>query len=396
MRSARELQARMDVAVDDLEPGLGGAVWRGPGVRTVENIGHDASPQAVACRRGNVSSGLSAHMRATRLAGKPGGIGSIAVELPVRIVARKQQHAIRADLVDQLLDAGLVGRGIERLRREPHVIAHDVGRRAIDPRHLHAHALPGLVGPPHEGRQPADARFHQHDLEARKLAEHALEDEAQQLRLVRLRLGDVVLEPIGRPADRARRHAVLAAGMDRERQLVALGRRVDRPEMAAAEQRLALRQHQDRHEAGIARQPLDLLDGEVRRLHRHDDGGPEARIARQPLRRDPVVDGAAEGGRHVGIEDRLGAVEDVADGVRRAEAVERLGLEHLEVAAGLALLGPPVGPARQRHVGRIARQVQPVDGAARDLLLPVVVEIGQQRRPGPLEPGMDIAVDPHA
>ena len=53
-------------------------------------------------------------------------------------------------------------------------------------------------------------------------------------------LGNVVLEPIGRPADGAWRHAVLAARVHGERQLVALGCLVHRPEVAPAEQRLAL------------------------------------------------------------------------------------------------------------------------------------------------------------
>ena len=94
----------------------------------------------------------------------------VAVELPVRIVAGEQQHAIGADLVDQILDAGAVGRRVERLRRQADVLAHQLRRRLLDPRHLDADALPGLVGAPHEGGQPADAGFHQHDLELREIS----------------------------------------------------------------------------------------------------------------------------------------------------------------------------------------------------------------------------------
>src|SRR5262245_8177752 len=97
----------------------------------------------------------------------------IAVELPVRIITGKQQHPIRADLVQELFQICLCGWRVKRLRGEPHVITHDVGGGTIDPRYLDADTLPSLVGAPHERGQPADARFHHDDLELGKLAEHA-------------------------------------------------------------------------------------------------------------------------------------------------------------------------------------------------------------------------------
>ena len=78
----------------------------------------------------------------------------------------------------------------------------------------------------------------------------------------------------------------------------------------------------------------------------------------------------------------------------RAELVERAALDHRQIAAGLALGRPPVGPAGQRHVGRIAGEIEAVDGAAHHLLLPVIVEIGQQRGARSAHRRMDIAVDP--
>ena len=236
----------------------------------------------------------------------------------------------------------LGGRPIKRLRGEPHLITHDVGWGAIDPRDLDADTLPGLVRAPHEGGQPADARFHHDNLKFGKLAEHAFEDEAQQLCLMRLCLGDVVLQPIGRPTDRAWSHAILAPRMDGYGQPVLLRGSVDGPIVAAAEEGFALHQHQHGHETLVLGAPLDLIDGEVRGLHRHDDRGPETGIARQPLGREPVVDGAAKGCRHVGVENRLRAVEHIANGMRRAEGVERLCAQQLKIAAGLAVLGSPI------------------------------------------------------
>ena len=165
--------------------------------------------------------------------------------------------------------------------------------------------------------------------------------------------------------------------------------------MPAAEQALALRQHQHRDKTVVGGAALDFLDREIRRLHRHHDRGAQPRILRQPFGRDPVVDRLAEVGRHIGIEHRLGAVQHIADGVAGAELVERAALHHGEIAAGLvAIGGPPVGAAGQRHVGRIGVEIEAVDGAADHLLFPVVAEIGQQRGAGSTDGGMDIAVDP--
>ena len=247
----------------------------------------------------------------------------VAVELPVRIIRREQEHLIGADLLDHVGDACGIRRAVERLHGDADMVADDRSRLALDPRHLDAHAAPGLVGAPHEGRQPAHAGFHQHHLEAGEFAEHAFVDQREDLRLKSLRLGQIIFVAMRRPADRARRAPILAAGVDRDRQFVFLGGLIDRPVMPSAEQALALRQHQDGDEAGVAGSALDLLDGEVRRLHRHHDRGAQARIARQPFCRDPVVDRLAEGGRHVGIVDGLRAVQHVADRVRCAELVER-------------------------------------------------------------------------
>src|SRR5579883_823288 len=40
----------------------------------------------------------------------------ITVELPVRIIGRKQEHPVRTDHLDDIRDAGRIGRSIEGLR----------------------------------------------------------------------------------------------------------------------------------------------------------------------------------------------------------------------------------------------------------------------------------------
>ncbi len=59
----------------------------------------------------------------------------------------------------------LIRRRIDRLDRETHILAHDVRRRLLHPRHFAAHATPRLVGAPQERRQLHEAGFlHQHEL----------------------------------------------------------------------------------------------------------------------------------------------------------------------------------------------------------------------------------------
>src|SRR5581483_5466319 len=77
-----------------------------------------------------------------------------------------------------------------------------------------------------------------------------------------------------------------------------------------------------------------------------------------------------------------------------AELIERAALDHLEIAARLAALGAPVGPAAKRHVRRVGGEIEPVDGPAHHLLFPVIVEIGQQRRARSPDRRVDVAIDP--
>ena len=71
------VQARMHVAIDDAQPAFGGGFLGEDGA--VDDIAHAIlldQAHAASFSRGKVSSGLSAHMRETMLAGRCGGIGS--------------------------------------------------------------------------------------------------------------------------------------------------------------------------------------------------------------------------------------------------------------------------------------------------------------------------------
>src|SRR5262249_14235520 len=125
-------------------------------------------------------------------------------------------------------------------------------------------------------------------------------------------------------------------------------------------------------------------------------GGWERRMRRQPFGRDPVVDSLAEGRSHVGVVDSLSTIKHVADSVACAELVEGAALNHLQIAARLGATRPPIRSAGERHVRRVAREVEAVDRTAHHLLFPVIVEIGQQRGSRSAYSRMDVAVDPRA
>ena len=217
----------------------------------------------------------------------------------------------------------IVGR-VERLDRQPEMVPNDLVGRAVHPWNLGPQAAPELGKAPEEARQPGHAGFDEHDLQAGMLGEHALADQARHLRLEALRLRRVILDVIGRPAERRHRVAVGRTGMDADRQSVALGRGIDRPEVPPSKRHLLHRQDQHLDEAPVLGAALDLVHRVFGVLHRHDDGGAQPRIAVEPFPGDPVVERAREGRRHVLREQELDAIEAIADRQARLPAVEHL------------------------------------------------------------------------
>ena len=76
----------------------------------------------------------------------------------------------------------IVPRRVDRLQREADVLADDVGRRPVDPGNLGRTPRQVLLVRHSKVRQPGEAGFDQHQLELRELLEHALGEEAEQLR----------------------------------------------------------------------------------------------------------------------------------------------------------------------------------------------------------------------
>src|SRR4051794_123709 len=111
---------------------------------------------------------------------------------------------------------------------EADVAAYNFRRRAVGPRGFYPHSPPGLVQPPQESRQPGEAGLQHHHFQVRMLGEDALDDQAGELGLERLRLGNVILDVIGAPADRGRRVVIGAAGMDADGEPQPFGGGIDR------------------------------------------------------------------------------------------------------------------------------------------------------------------------
>ena len=205
-------------------------------------------------------------------------------------------------------------------------------RGFFQPRHFRPHAAPGLVGAPHPGRQPGHAGFHQHDLQPRKLDEHAFGNQTVQHAGKSGRPRNVIFQIIRRPTEIGRRMPVRAAGVNPDRQIKLLGHAINRPVLAPAQRNLLHFPDQHLDEARIGRATFDLTCCEFGAVHRHDDRRAQPWIAIEPFLRHPIIDRPAERRRQIFTENRLGAMQNVTDRVPRAEPVQRLSAQRVEIA----------------------------------------------------------------
>src|SRR5437660_10065815 len=88
------------------------------------------------------------------------------VEIPVRIV-RREQETIDADPFDQRAQMPRLVGFVDRLRREPEMLADIFRRLPLEMRHLAAEALDVLVHTPLRRRTPAAAGLDEDELPLR-------------------------------------------------------------------------------------------------------------------------------------------------------------------------------------------------------------------------------------
>jgi hypothetical protein len=226
------------------------------------------------------------------------------------------------------------------------VAAHVGRRRLLDPGHLAPDGLPVLVEAPEQERQPGEAALHEADLECRDALEHALGHQAEDLALGDdLGVAEVVLEVGVREAARGRRAGRPAPGVQADHEVVPGGRLVYPVEALVAPRRLVAHREQHLHEALVAAEPVDLLDGGVGVERRDQERCPQAVVAIEPLGLQPVVDRARERGLVVDVAADVEARDAVEDGPAHAGGVEQLGGERL----GIAGRRRPPRPADRRR-----------------------------------------------
>src|SRR5262249_59856804 len=83
------------------------------------------------------------------------GVARVVI-VPVRIV-RREQEAIDADPFDELAQMFRLVGLVDRLGREPELLADIFTRAALEMRHLVAEAVEMPVHPPYRGGDPAEA-----------------------------------------------------------------------------------------------------------------------------------------------------------------------------------------------------------------------------------------------
>ena len=139
------------------------------------------------------------------------------------------------------------------------------------------------------------------------------------------RLRDVVLQVIGRPAERARRMAEAAAGVNADRQTVLLRRAIDRPVLPPAQRQFGHARASAPARTACPRRSVRSPPPPARRC------APAPRSRRAAADRDPAirrrasVDRAAQcRGQVLAVHD-LRAIQHVADGEPRLECIQRLG-----------------------------------------------------------------------
>ena len=158
----------------------------------------------------------------------------------------------------------------------------------------------------------------------------------------------------------------------------------------------AVAHHQEQHldEARIGRAALDLGDGQLDVLGRHQDRRAQPRLTIEPFAGDPTVHRLAQSRRHVGVVERHRAVQHIGDGEAGAESIERIAAQDSEVGSRHALFRSPVRPRRLRQILRVAceHERRVVDIALGQMLAPEIVEIRHQRRDVG-HGGMQVAID---
>jgi hypothetical protein len=284
----------------------------------------------------------------------------------VRVVAREQDRAVGLHHVQDLEQLARVVRLLDRLRREAEVVEHGPAGALGQPRDLAAERLPVLVEPPQDVRQPREPALDEGEPQLRVADEHALADEADEVRLERQAAGRVPLHVEGGPAHRGRRpHDAGAAEVHADDEAVALARLPHRVVEALPVGRARSARDERLDDVRVRADPLDLGDRPGDALQRQDHRALEARVVAQPVLDQPVVRRARERLGEVDVRHERQVVERPGEDRRRDPVLVQVVAHHVAVRArGRAVGGLHVVArallADDRRVHRLGPGQRPV------------------------------------
>src|SRR5258708_190195 len=246
------------------------------------------------------------------------------IKVPMRVIRREQQP-VDADPFDQRSQMFCFVGLIDRLRREPEVLAHIFRRTPLEMRNFATKTIKMLAHPPHRRGDPAEPAFDEHDFEPREMLEHALDHEARELGRHRMRIRLVLLGVIRRPAAAGWRMTAITADMNAERQAEFLRAGVDRPITVTAERLGGARTNTGWHREPDLGASLDLGDRGFSVVLADQDRGLQPRFAVGPKSQLPLIDGALDRGAEIEIllgEDE--EIEHLQDAELDVERIEML------------------------------------------------------------------------
>ena len=213
----------MDVAVDDRQAGVRLAPAAPAGSRP--RYRPEVSRVMTAASHARVGVGGIAHQHAIDQGiRQPVRQHVVAIEVPVRVVGREQQHVVGAQMLEQALRppraVGGASNGCSVRRTCSRTIS--TGARSTQGTSMRR---------PRQNfdnrQQNAGSQLTPDSISTTfrrgKLHEHAVAEQAGELRLHALGLIDIVLDVVAGPADRGDRAAIGAAEMEPDRQVQALG-----------------------------------------------------------------------------------------------------------------------------------------------------------------------------
>ena len=167
--------------------------------------------------------------------------------------------------------------------------------------------------------------------------------------------------------------------MDARDQVVARDRLPQRVEQPVAVGVLRPRRQQHLNESWVATDAVDLARRGGRELAGHDDRPAQAWLLVQPLGDLPIVDGAGERHRRIGIVQTVDGVQAIEHRVLHVGRIKHLLLDQRQARAWGNLVGRPAARTRgDWRVGRVVGLSGSLEERIGDVLDPILRQVGKE------------------